>query len=76
MINLRNSMGLGWGQTRDPWMKKFDHLSNEFDFWKVHGIMNILGLISVLKLVLIFSQNLTCISTRLLPFKLKMFLSL
>ena len=33
MINLRNSMGLGWGQTRDPWMKKFNHLSNEFDFW-------------------------------------------
>ena len=32
MINLRNSMGLGWGQTRDPWMKKFNHLSNEFDF--------------------------------------------
>ena len=57
MITLRNSMGLGWGQTRDPWMKKFNHLSNEFDFWKVHGIMNTLGLISVLKLVLIFSQN-------------------
>ena len=55
MINLRNSMGLGWGQTRDPWMKKLNHLSNEFDFWKVHGIMNTLGLISVLKLVLIFS---------------------
>ena len=41
-----NSMGLGWGQTRDPWMKKYNHLRNEFDFWKVHGIMNTLGLIS------------------------------
>ena len=46
MINLPNSMGLGWGQTRDPWMKKFNHLRNEFDFWKVHGIMNTLCLIS------------------------------
>ena len=57
MINLRNSMGLGWDQTRDPRMKKFNHLSNELDFWKVHGIMNTLGIISVLNLVLIFSQN-------------------
>ena len=37
MINLPNSMGLGWGQTRDPLVKKFNHLRNEFDFWKVHG---------------------------------------
>ena len=44
MINLPDSMGLGLGQTRDPWMKKFNHLRNEFDFWKVHGIMNTLGL--------------------------------
>ena len=44
MINLPNSMGLGWGQTRDPLVKKCNHLRNEFDFWKVHGIMNTLGL--------------------------------
>ena len=37
MINLPNSMGLGWGQTRDPLVKKFNHLRNEFDFWKSHG---------------------------------------
>ena len=37
MINLPNSMGLGWGQTRDPLVKQFNHLRNEFDFWKVHG---------------------------------------
>ena len=29
-------MGLGWGQTRDPLVKKFNHLRNEFDFRKVH----------------------------------------
>ena len=27
-------------------MKKFHHLRNEYDFWKVHGIMNTSGLIS------------------------------
>ena len=69
MINHPNSMGLGWGQTRDPWMKKFNHLRNEFDFWKVHGIMNTLGLISCKS----FLKNLTCISTRLLPFKFETF---
>ena len=26
-----------------PWL--FIHLRNEFDFWKVHGIMNTLGLL-------------------------------
>ena len=30
-------MGLGWGQTCDPLVKRFNHLRNEFDFWKVHG---------------------------------------
>ena len=38
----------GWAGVKlaTPGWKKFNHLRNEFDFWKVHGIMNTLGLIS------------------------------